>query len=503
MSPTLIKGLFDKVVVVSLKRSSERRAYIRKHLPECGFADFEFFEAVEADSQCVKDAYRLGEVSLYPPCFRCGKLDCGNPDCNNFLIPAQVATYLTYRKLWERLVSDLPQRILVVEDDVSFHRHAEDVLGWLKAEIQAERLPFNPDKPCLLRLGWASSDAHNQSDLPYYIDQAVKMSNPCHALTTEFATRLLERDTGINHTVDVFQHKLAPEPGEAYTVYPPIASELSWSKGVFASTIHPKEAHERYLSQSGQKFAAQDARRQRAVHVKKKHFRPILIIGHPRCGTGYAANLCRQMGVDIGHETLGSKGISSWMFAVEADSNPYALDEVAQTRRALAWKYLIYPVRNLYDAVPSVIRNSTLAPASYDFRREHILSHLGVDLNTLDGPVERAVWSVTSWARIGLSQNPDLVFRIEDQHETLRQFLVERELVTSNRMSTPLVTKPVNANKPYKGVRYSKPLISEGIFKTLEAATRAEINWYNERFGYAARPYSADEQDEIQSKHVE
>lgn len=484
MTELLAEELFDKIVVVSLESSLERQRHIRAHLPESGFHGFEFFSAVSVESPCVRDSYDSGEVFSYPPCFRCGKLDCGEPDCNNFLIPAQVATYLTYRKLWKQLVSEPPQRILVVEDDVRFHAHTHDVLSWLKHEIENGMVPFRPEKSCLLRLGGAWSQAHTCSEPPYSIDQTVKMSNPCHALTTEFAKKLLERDKGITHTVDVFQHKLAPKPGEAYTVYPPIASELSWSEGVFASTIHPKKSHEEFLDRRGEKASAEDARRQRAVHVKKKYYRPILIIGHPRCGTGYAADLCRQVGLDVGHERLGSSGLSSWMFAVSADRNPYALDQVARTRRALAWKYLLLPVRNLYDAVPSVILDTTHAPPSYDFRREHILSGLGVDLNGFDSPIDKAVWSVTSWARLCLSQNPDLTFRIEDQHETFRQFLFERGLISRDKMSEPLVTSPVNANKPYKGVRYPKPEISEGAWKTLDSVTRAEIDWYNQRFGY-------------------
>ena len=223
----------------------------------------------------------------------------------------------------------------------------------------------------------------------------------------------------------------------------------------------------------------------RRRHGKKKHFRTLLIAGHPRCGTGYAADLCGQLGLDVGHEKLGKDGISSWMFAVDADDNPYALDAAARTRRALAWKHLLMPVRDLATAVGSVMRDSAHAPPSYNFRREHILRLTGLDLDTLATPLERAVRSVTAWARIVLAQHPDLCFRIEDPPERLREFLIGAGLCPPERRALRLDTTPVNADKPYQGVRHPNPEVDAAAWQALPAATRAEIAWYCASFGYA------------------
>jgi hypothetical protein len=40
---------------------------------------------------------------------------------------------------------------------------------------------------------------------------------------------------------------------------------------------------------------------------------PLLLTGHPRAGTGYAAAVCQNMGMDVGHESIGKDGTSSWM----------------------------------------------------------------------------------------------------------------------------------------------------------------------------------------------
>ena len=477
------KNLFDKIVVVSLPSSEKRRSYIKQHLPSVGIHSFEFFDATSMKDPAVALAYDQGEVATFPPCFRCGQIDCGEPDCNNFLIPQQVATFITYLRLWQWIVAGQVQRILVLEDDVRIHDHASDVLTWLGQEIFDGHVPFRAGSPCLVRLGWALSKDHSATD-QYFINDTVKMSNPCHALTQEYAALLLERATGIIHTVDVYQHALAPNSGEAFTVFPPIATELSWTDGVFPSTIHPKPVHSTYLRSLGDTDGAVYNENLIRKHIKKKYFRSLLIVGHPRCGSGYAANLCQQMGLDIGHEKLGDDGISSWMFAVEADENPYALDDVARTRRALSWKYLVMPVRDLSTAAGSVIRDSTHAPPSYSFRREYILRLLGLDLDQLQTPLERAVMSVISWCKIILRQNPDFWFRIEDQHKQLQEFLVEHNLCDRAVREQILDTSPVKPNQLYEGVSYPKPAIDRAAWNNLPEATKREVSWYCDTFGY-------------------
>lgn len=484
MNNVLIQSLFDQILVMSLPVSQERRHHIAEHLPSMGIDEFCFFDAIAEDDLKVVQAQAKGEVATFPPCFRCGKLDCGNSDCNNFLIPAQIACYLSYRRLWQHIAEGESERVLVMEDDVWLHPHTFRVLRWVADKVTAERLPFRRDKICLLRLGWALCEDHADGNAPCKADCTVKMSNPCHALTKNYARALIARDQGIHHTVDVYQHLNCPQSGEAFTVFPPIASELSWTEGRFASTIHPKEVHVAYLRAQGNEAAADSAAKCVAKHIKKKHFRPLLVTGHPRCGTGYTAALCRQLGLDIGHERLWADGISYWMFAVEAKSNPWALDAVANTRRAFAWRYLVMPVRDLANAVGSVIRESQHAPDSYSFRREHILNHLGIDLDSFPTPLERAVRSLIGWYRIVISQKPDLIFRIEDEHERLRDFLISQGLINALMRNLLLDTQPINANKFYKGARYPKPIVVPADWHSLPADTRAETAWYCEQFGY-------------------
>ena len=142
------------------------------------------------------------------------------------------------------------------------------------------------------------------------------------------------------------------------------------------------------------------------------------------------------------------------------------------------------PVRDLASAVGSVVRDSTHAPPSYAFRRTHILRLLGVDLDSFATPLERALWSLTSWCRIVLTQQPALVWRIEDQHENLRLFLVESGIVSSEARNFQLDTAPVNSDKFYQGVRQPKPKFGQAHWRSLPAQSLAEADWYCKEFGY-------------------
>ena len=482
-----ITDLFDRIYVISLASSRDRRRHIRTHLPTMGLNDFGFFDATPADDQSVAAARASGEVFQYPPCFRCGELDCGRPDCNNFLTAPQIANFLTYRRLWRAIAEGEAERVLILEDDVFLHQHTSNVLAGVLNEVQDGRLPFVAGQTCLLRLGWAKCPDHEGNQ--FRVEQTVKMANPCHALTRNYATALLERETGITHTSDAYIHRLAPCTGEAFTVFPPMASELSWTEGVFASTIHPKQIRLERLRAEGRVAEFTEEANRFARHVRKKHFRPILICGHPRCGTGFAAALARRLGLDVRHDALGAAGISSWMFAVDADENPAPFDAVAKTRRALAWEYLVMPVRDIYRAAASVIRHSRRDRASYLFRRNQILEKTGVDLDRFDTELEQAVWSIIEWTRILLDQEPSLIFRIEDQHDHLQDFLIQSALIDSsaNDKRRDLLTQQFGETP--REVEHATPTFSAEDWQALPQATRDARDWYCQRFGYSSTPH--------------
>lgn len=478
----IIRNLFDRVYVISLRSSEDRRAHITRHFEETGIRGYEFHDATGHDEYRVARLFETGRVAQYPPCFRCGQTECGNPDCNNVLIPQQVAVFDTYLRLWEKIAARR-ERALICEDDVIFHPWLRDVLRGLWGEIKGGAFPFSAEEPALIRLGWAMSDEHDGAR-PFQVSRDVRMSNPCHAVTSAYAQALVSEFGRIEHTADVYQHRLAQVSKEhAWTVFPPVASELSWSTGAFDSLIHPKDVRTEYLSQRGEVDAASDNDRRIRSHVKHMYHREFLIVGHPRCGTGYTSGFLRQMGLDIGHEADGKDGLSSWMLAVD-DEAPWAADPVARRRAALSWNRSIMPLRDIASAVPSIMRDNIFAPLSYDYRRRHILSCFGVDLNGLKTNFQRAVASYCYWNEIILATHPDLVFRIEEDGRELYDFVAEGrggEIAPFGEIDR----SPVNDDKPYKGVRRRKPEAGPQDWADLPEAVWRQVVSFCERHGYA------------------
>jgi len=388
---------------------------------------------------------------------------------------------MTYLDLWKKIAAR-HERVLVVEDDVQLHESWRDVLSNLKMMIESGAVQFQAETPCLLRMGWALGKDHDQPG-PVRLENDVRMSNPCFAVTSAYAAKAASNFKGVDQTADVYFHQQLPESGQAFTIFPPIASELSWSTGQVSSLIHPKDIHAEYLEAKGEYAAAAKERAKVQAHPKHMYHRKFLVVGHPRTGTGYAASLLRQLGFDIGHEKAGDDGLSSWMFAADAERYPYAQDDIAASRRSLHWNILLHIVRDPATAVASIMRDNIWAPPFYQFRREHILKQTGVNLDAYTGNFERSVMSLICWSRMILQMKPDCWFRLENAHEVLPRFLASRGLIEGKK-TFDLTTAPVNADKLYAGEQHPKSKINDEDWFRLPPEVKEGIQWYCNHFGY-------------------
>jgi GR25 family glycosyltransferase involved in LPS biosynthesis len=480
-----VDALFDQVYALSLPRSVERRERATRYLREFGIRQFSWFDATDADDPLVKEFYGAGRVMRYPPCFRCGKKACGRDDCNNVLIAPQVATALSYFRLMQVIAAGSADRVLIVEDDVVFEPYAPAVLCRLLRKVESGEVDFCGDVPVLLRM--SSERGHEHVDTgTLALHNGVRMSNHCFAVTRSFAEAVVKRFQRIETTADIFLHDHCRDLGTCLTLFPLIASDLSWSAGAMPSEIHPKEKHAQYLRRQGRTGEAEAYLREKVVrHVDHLCWRPMVITGHPRCGSAFAADLCNQLGVKIGHERVARDGISSWMFAVNGEC-PFARDVLAGNRERVRWKYLVLYVRDLRSALPSVMREHTYAPdAGYEYLRRHILDGRGIDLNRYPDPAERAAWSIILWTDIVYQQHPDLVFRIEDQADLLEEFLRQNGLVPKPYWRKRIRPAVVNADKLYQGYRRTKPTVDEAAFlRSASPELGDAMRMYSRRFGY-------------------
>ncbi len=182
---------------------------------------------------------------------------------------------------------------------------------------------------------------------------------------------------------------------------------------------------------------------------------------------------------------MGSDGISSWMFAVDADPVPFFQGIEASSRKRLHWNRLIHFVRNPFAAIPSIMLGDAHSTSSREFRREHILEKMGFDLDQIDSPIERAAWSLIYWTRIVANQQPDLWFQVE-QPKKLLEYLKEVRLI-QDAIHIDLIAIPssdTNAKKPYKGVIYKKPHLKPSDFSSMSEGCRLEVERYCAKYGY-------------------
>jgi hypothetical protein len=221
-------------------------------------------------------------------------------------------------------------------------------------------------------------------------------------------------------------------------------------------------------------------------HFKRKLVRDILAIGHPRCGSKYMSELFKTIGLDVGHESMGDQGISSWMFAVYDENNPWAKDKYAVSRFYTDFDFLIQYVRHPGTAIPSIIIENQYAPDSFEFRKKHFIQAFGGDIFLDKTELEKAIVSFIKWNQIIKNQNPDLTVKIESCEAEVITFLQENNLV-SKELSVDQITTPskdVNSKKPYKGQIYQKPKVTAQMWNEVKPELKKELNQFCQTYDY-------------------
>lgn len=227
---------FPETIVLSLPADELRREHIHRHFEEIGLTNYRFEEGISADSPLVASWYATGRVKNYPPCFRCGKSNCGC--ANNILIPAQVANCLSFARIWAGLPKDPARIFLICEDDVLFFPGAIDCLKTFLDKF----VPTG--KPLLIRLSESGLPTEQTVGLDLEITDEKIMSNPAYIINGAMADLLTRRFNQVETTSDIWLHaRIASEPEvESLSLKPRLATELSFNvaHARFKSHIHPK-----------------------------------------------------------------------------------------------------------------------------------------------------------------------------------------------------------------------------------------------------------------------
>jgi GR25 family glycosyltransferase involved in LPS biosynthesis len=455
--------LITKIIVINLERCTERKSHIIEEFNKNGITNYEFFNAIDKDSDDVEKLMNTDFVKKFPPCFRCSKNTC---DChNNVLIKPQIGNWLSFINIMKNIVDNKYNGLIMIcEDDIKFTSEGPEIINSAIKMNNFGTYNIDINKPILIRLGSIYSRLHIKR--PIKLGKRVIMSNPCFLINYHFAVSFINRLDSINTTSDIFIHVKLPNKDKTiqhFTLLPQPIYQLSYGENpTFISEIHPKGINE-------------DDKVRVTQHFKKVHYKKILCIGNPRSGSAFTANCLKQMGLGIEHESMGADGVSSWMLAVNTDKYPFG--NVTKINEYY-FETVIHYVRNPWDAIPSMILENKYSPNnnSYKFRVRHINSILGLTLEecmsdsvTPLEELELAIKTFIYWNKICEIKKPTIVFQIENI-DGLKKFN------TSNRI---IDTSPKNVAK-----KYDKPIITNDMYKKVQPELLNELHNFCIKYNY-------------------
>jgi len=141
-----------------------------------------------------------------------------------------------------------------------------------------------------------------------------------------------------------------------------------------------------------------------------------LIIGHPRGGTGYSSAIFKTFGFDIGHETVGASGISSWCFTTPDGYNAWT---DCSRKSEYTFKWTFKAVRNPLSIINSLIKLESNNMSSNLFEKWS-----GYEL-TMKTPLDKATQRYLLWENTIEHFHPyiDFTFRVENQQKDLYDYL--------------------------------------------------------------------------------
>jgi GR25 family glycosyltransferase involved in LPS biosynthesis len=432
----------------------------------------------------VKKAFKEKRVKSFPTCFRCGKAECGNDDCNNILIPSQVAVVLSYQSLFKRIANGLDDIVLICEDDIVFAGYAREVLTALEVEACLTSAFSKPDSPFLLRLCSPNRPDyffHQSAPKEISITNEIIMSNPGYIINRSFARLAASRLENIDHTADVIIHRDLSERTNAFTLRPQVVSDRSWSTGECESLIHPKTNHiENLISIHGANGKIVQLAKERFTnHLKKAVVVDYAFIGSPRCGSHFVSQFLLGNGFDARHEALGKDGLCAWQYTVDYNSHPYISDPRCRDSYFVYPKHYILYVRNPQQAIASLILENEQAPLSYSHRRKMILEHLKIDLDEFSDREERAARSYIHWYELALKRPLEGIVRVEHLYDDLRQIKCFEAIVDIS-----VSKQDSGAGKPYLGVVHERIEMSPDWYLKLSRDTILRLDMISKQFGY-------------------
>jgi len=149
--------------------------------------------------------------------------------------------------------------------------------------------------------------------------------------------------------------------------------------------------------------------------AKKKESKKILVVGHPRTGTGYTAKLLQSWGLDVQHERMGEDGTSDWSLA----SGDKSLWQDVNFKD-YEWDIIIYCIRDPKESIASIAYTEDINNISLSHREKW------AKFKRANSRLVTTIVSLTSWNSMIMKLEPDFIFKVEDGQQNLFNFLKKR-----------------------------------------------------------------------------
>jgi hypothetical protein len=209
----------------------------------------------------------------------------------------------------------------------------------------------------------------------------------------------------------------------------------------------------------------------------------LLIIGHPRCASGFISHYLKTCGLDVGHEGVGADGTCSWVLAPNDLNPPWSQSPITVPTADILLGY----VRDPFDAIPSIELENMVAN-SYSYRRFHILKNFGIDLDRYENSIDRAAASYIYWNDMLERRSPLKILRIEH----LQQDLIEIQNILKQKSQIHLdfgnfSDKISGVNNSVDKFQRKKQLMSKARLDEMSGYLRTELEKRCLRYGYEVR----------------
>ena len=308
----IINTFFDKIYVINLKESIDRKNHIIKEFNKNKIINYEFFEATHFNEPSVSELLHSNKVVSFPPCFRCLKNRC---NCeNNFLTKYQIANWLSYINLFEKILKSEHNLVLICEDDIVFSDNSQFILNSLLNESTFKKHKINFDLPLLIKMGAAYSPlTHNLFQQPQYIKN-YSLSNPCFAVNKHMIKLFLYNLKIIDYHSDVYFHQKIPKYFKNLQVLvmnPFPVYELSFVDNVkkFNSLVRPKN------------------------EIRRKEYKEFLFVTIHKLLEFIPVDYCKKLKINVSNSGIGYNGTIN---------NFYLLDTNNQSKYYFKNKIFIY-----------------------------------------------------------------------------------------------------------------------------------------------------------------